>query len=92
MERADRDPESDHEDHDNPTFHVEERERAMFPVFPGDPFGMFIEKPFNHVMIPMRKILIPAKIHTQPAVYNNTFLFTPNFIYLFIYRKLTTFM
>jgi len=36
--------------------------------------------------------LIPAKIHTQPAVYNNTFLFTPNFIYLFIYRKLTTFM
>ena len=47
MERADRDPDSDHEDHDNPTFHVEERERAMFPVFPGDPFGMFIEKPFK---------------------------------------------
>ena len=47
MERTDRDPESDHEDHDNPTFHVEERERAMFPVFPGDPFGMFIEKPFK---------------------------------------------
>ena len=47
MERTDRDHESDHEDHDNPTFHVEERERAMFPVFPGDPFGMFIEKPFK---------------------------------------------
>ena len=50
MERTDRDPESDHEDHDNPTFHVEERERAMFPVFPGDPFGMFIEKPFKQLI------------------------------------------
>lgn len=35
-------------------------------------------------MIPMRKILIPAKIHTQPAVYNNTFylLQTSSIFYL----------
>lgn len=47
MERTDRDSESDHEDHDDPAFHVEERKRAMLPVFPGDPLGVFIEKPFE---------------------------------------------
>ena len=62
MERADRDPESDHEDHDNPTFHVEERERAMFPVFPGDPFGMFIEKPFKTKLKKSKKTMVASPI------------------------------
>ena len=47
MERTDRAPESDHEDLANPTVHVEERERAIFPVFPGEPFGMLKEKPLK---------------------------------------------
>lgn len=48
MERTDREAESDHEDHDNPPFGVEEGEGAMFPVFPGDPLGVLIEETFEY--------------------------------------------
>lgn len=48
MESTDRDAESDHEDHDDPAFRVEEGEGAMFPVFPGDPFGVLIEETFEN--------------------------------------------
>ena len=35
---------------------------------------------FNHVMIPIRNILIPAVIHTAPAVMSKICLLTPYFI------------
>ena len=33
---------------------------------------------FNHVMIPIRNILIPAVIHTAPAVMSKICLLTPS--------------
>lgn len=48
MERPDRDPESDHDDHDDPAFQVEKRKRAMLPVFAGYSLGVLIKQPLEH--------------------------------------------
>ena len=47
MERTDRDPESDHEDHDNPTFTSKKENGQCFPFFREIRSECFIEKPFK---------------------------------------------
>ena len=42
---------------------------------------------FNHVMIPIRNILIPAVIHTAPAVMSKICLLTPYFMFPFFCIK-----
>jgi len=69
MERAYRNAERYHKDHYNPTFYIEERERAILLfLFLFDTFGVLV-------------VEFPAAIHTIPAVISNTFLFTPYFIF-----------
>lgn len=63
MERAYRNAERYHKDHYNPTFYIEERERAILLfLFLFDTFGVLV-------------VEFPAAIHTIPAVISNTFLY-----------------
>ncbi len=72
MERAYRNAERYHKDHYNPTFYIEERERAILLfLFLFDTFGVLV-------------VEFPAAIHTIPAVISKTFLFTPYFIFLYL--------
>lgn len=72
MERAYCNAERYHKDHYNPTFYIEERERAILLfLFLFDTFGVLV-------------VEFPAAIHTIPAVISKTFLFTPYFIFLYL--------